>query len=97
MTEPVADPSVTHEFRRRRRRQLMATPFFVAAMLAVFLSLDPELAVLPPEAGGAGFLVIIGLVVFSRANWRCPACRSYLGRSLRQRFCSSCGARLVEA
>ena len=40
-------------------------------------------------------LAYVGLtVLFSLANWRCPACHRFLGRYGNPRFCSKCGAPL---
>jgi hypothetical protein len=47
----------------------------------------------PAETPLAVF-VIGALWVFTLLNWRCPACKTYLGHTLNPVFCSSCGARL---
>lgn len=85
------------EFAKRRRRQLLAL-IPVAAVVAVFFTANEKtgtsplgpIAVVMPLA----LAVLVGVVIFSFANWRCPACKKYLGRSLNPRFCSDCGVEL---
>ena len=43
---------------------------------------------------GAAFALVLGAVVFSFQNWRCPSCNGYLGKAISPRFCSKCGAAL---
>ena len=44
------------------------------------------------EVVAAGsFVVILGVVLFSLKNWRCPACNAYLGKGMAPSFCSKCG------
>ena len=42
-------------------------------------------------------ILVLGIAyqVFSRFNWRCPACGGKLKRFLRTPSCRNCGARLV--
>jgi hypothetical protein len=48
-----------------------------------------------PVAGTTYFVIIavMGGVIFSAANWRCPACGDYLGQRINQRKCLNCGIR----
>jgi len=39
-------------------------------------------------------IVIAAFIVFSILNWRCPACRKYLGADINRDRCKKCGARL---
>lgn len=34
------------------------------------------------------------VLIFSLINWKCPACRKYLGRSFYPNYCSKCGVAL---
>ncbi len=39
-------------------------------------------------------IIAIGGLAASYLNWRCPACKRYLGRMMNQKVCRKCGARL---
>lgn len=95
-----ADPQIISEFKRRRTKQIIAVIPFIAAMIPLFL-LD--------EAGPAGLFgissivigstciaILIAGLIFSVINWRCPACNSYLGKTISPRFCQKCGAQLMQ-
>jgi hypothetical protein len=85
------------EFRLRRRRQwIMALPFLLV-MGAVALAREPgdSLFGLAPRVWvPVALAVLAGAVVFSLRNWRCPACKGYLGRGFGPRFCPRCGVAL---
>lgn len=83
------------QFARRRRNQLL---LFIPVAIAIapfainsggsFLGLDP--LIWPFVTIG----IVLAAFVFSRYNWRCPACNKYLGNSINPEFCSKCGAQL---
>ncbi|MFX0199891.1 MAG: hypothetical protein ACFFCW_27525 [Candidatus Hodarchaeota archaeon] len=86
------------QFAARRRRQLIATlPFIILIILfatinestGLVLGSIPISIFLP-----IFFIAIIGLLVFSIKNWRCPACNKYLGKAFNPSFCSKCGVAL---
>jgi len=89
---------VVSEFRKRERRQLLAVLPLMLAVVAAKLAHD--------HTGGAVFALpawsfyvmavalVVGAVVFSVLNWRCPACRRYLGRGAIRETCPRCGRRL---
>jgi hypothetical protein len=84
---------VRQAFARRRRNQFIATA--PALLAAVGLGVAGSAAI--PLAGTiqvAAVAVLIGAVAYAFRNWRCPACDSYLGRTLNPRFCPKCGAEL---
>lgn len=85
-------------FELRRRRQLVATvPTVIVIFATAILQRDGSgtLAGVPEPVIGSLFVVaIVGILVFSLLNWRCPACQSYLGRSISPRFCQKCGVEL---
>lgn len=82
---------------RRRRQLLVAVPFFIA-VLALAVSGDGNrqdlfgipLAIWGPTLG----VIVVGLLLFSLRNWRCPACDKYLGKAMNPRFCAKCGVAL---
>jgi len=82
---------------RRRRQILLAVPL-VATMLAFIVGTEEQaetifgfpLAVAAPIF----FAFIVGALIFSFKNWRCPACDKYLGKVWSPRHCHSCGVAL---
>ncbi|MEO8277471.1 MAG: hypothetical protein ABI639_14755 [Thermoanaerobaculia bacterium] len=92
------------QFRRRKRRQLILLVPIVGVMLLSFWlrgHLGPAgqanglVAGMPPAMPGIFvFAVVIGALVFSFRNWRCPACDRYLGKGSAPRFCPKCGVEL---
>jgi Mn2+/Fe2+ NRAMP family transporter len=42
----------------------------------------------------AQILVILAFINFTAFNWRCPACKKYMGNDMNPRGCKKCGARL---
>jgi hypothetical protein len=89
-----------HQFAQRRKRQLFATIPVVGAVLLVIAAdrlRTPVLGISPSVMAPFAFAVVVGMVVFTLVNWRCPACNSYLGKRLNPSFCSSCGVQLRES
>jgi hypothetical protein len=86
------------QFAARRRRQLMVTvPFiiFIFLFAAINEGTGKVLGLIPVSVFfPVFFIAIIGLLVFSFKNWRCPACNKYLGKAYNPSFCSKCGAGL---
>lgn|SRR5262245_41763106 len=79
---------------RRRRQLLLAVPLFalVITMAVRSDSATPDILGIPPAVYGPIFLVLVlGALIFSFLNWRCPACKGYLGKAISPRFCSKCG------
>jgi hypothetical protein len=86
------------QFAVRRKRQIaLAIPLIVLIVAAAMTS-DKRTGVvfgLPQSVAGPVFLaVMIGALLFSFRNWRCPACHKYLGKEISPRFCAKCGAAL---
>jgi phage FluMu protein Com len=48
---------------------------------------------LQPMILGTAFL-LLATAGFSWLNWRCPACRKFLGKSLTPDYCPKCGVEL---
>jgi len=85
------------EFRVRQTRQIISIA--VALLLVLLLAAvhkRPDL--FGAHAGttlfGLQALIIAAFVGFSAANWRCPACRSFLGSDIHRIVCRKCGAHL---
>lgn len=66
----------------------------VLVLAAIYAPADPPDAVAIPIF--VFFVVVIaGVIGFSFWNWRCPACKRYMGKhGFGIRFCHRCGARL---
>ena len=68
----------------------------IAAILLLVFSEGKEelfgipLVVLAPTV----LVVILGGIVFSLKNWRCPGCYKYLGKGMSPKFCAKCGVPL---
>ena len=86
------------EFAARRRRQLMvAGPLIILTVLFVTANESTGLVLgsIPISVLLPVFIVaVIGAVVFSLKNWRCPACNKYLGKAFNPSFCPKCGVGL---
>lgn len=84
------------QFRARRKRQLMvAVPSILVAVAFAFLPRGASIAGVSPDVIGAAVVAfVLGALIFSARNWRCPACNVYLGSSISQRFCRKCGVQL---
>lgn len=94
--ETADDPElVITRFRSRRNRQFILAGVVIAMVMIQILfgrsnqstQLERFIAITLPA-------VVVGGLVFSLFNWRCPKCNGYLGRSLNPRYCSKCGAQL---
>ncbi|MBP7274977.1 MAG: hypothetical protein KBA51_02105 [Kiritimatiellae bacterium] len=94
------NPEVIAEFQRRRRRQLIAVVPIMGALFPLFMldhaGPDGLFGIPTAVLGPVCIAIMIAGVVFSLINWRCPACKSYLGKAMHPRFCQKCGAQLQE-
>jgi hypothetical protein len=92
--EPERD--VIREYRGRQNRQLAGLLPVAVAVVGLFLwdggrvaeSRSTMTAVLCTG-------VLIGYMVYSYFNWRCPVCRGYLGRTWNPHLCPHCGTRFL--
>jgi rubrerythrin len=88
------------EFRVRRKRQIVLAIALVApaAVFAIFADgkkgEETLLGLSPALVAPVFLLLVLGAIVFSFRNWRCPACDRYLGKGGNPRFCPKCGAPL---
>ena len=98
--EPNDDVVRVHrEYAVRRKRQLLATIPVLAILVLFFLVADRDAVEAPfgltKETATFSMVAVIVVVFgFSLWNWRCPACRRYLGKTWNPRFCHGCGAEL---
>lgn len=92
------DYEIIAAFRAKRRRQMfIAVAVFPLLFLRLFRSSLDQLPFYN-EDWFAILLIgfIVGCIVFSLVNWRCPQCNKYLGRDMQQKFCKKCGVQLDE-
>jgi hypothetical protein len=97
--------SVAEQFQRRRSRMLALYPIVLLCLSVLGLFLGAS--VVGPDGWlrrmlgwwgwepiifGTAFLVGMACAVFAFVNWRCPACRNYLGPVLNVPACRKCGA-----
>jgi hypothetical protein len=98
MEQKSGDPNVMSEFKQKKTRQLLAAIPAVLAIVPLVIAEDVgpnglwgiPIIVLAPIC----LVVILGVLVFSLINWRCPGCKGYLGKKISPRFCSKCGIQL---
>jgi hypothetical protein len=77
------------EFAKRRKRQfLVLIP--VLAVFVLFVTVDETTGATPIGPAAIvlplAFVIILGILVFSFTNWRCPACSKYLGKGISPKF-----------
>ena len=88
---------IRKEFRQRQSSQLLSIA--VSLLLILLLALvqkRPDLfGELPKDTvSGLQIIVISAFIAFSVFNWRCPACKKYLGPDINRHLCKKCGTRL---
>jgi hypothetical protein len=91
--------SFKEEFAARRKRQLiLVVPVAVVLIGFGVLADEPsgvDVLGLPSAVVVTALgLLVVGAVVFSFMNWRCPACNTYLGKGMNPHFCPKCGVAL---
>jgi hypothetical protein len=82
---------------RWRRQLIVAIPLII--VLIAFATANEGTGLvfgaIPIKIFAPIFIIaIIGALIFSFKNWRCPACDKYLGKAFNPKFCSKCGAAL---
>lgn len=78
---------------RRRRQMVVSVPVFLVIFGVILLQKRGQ-TLLGLEEGSLVaflFLTIAAGIAFSLWNWRCPACRQYMGKQMNPKFCSGCG------
>jgi Na+/citrate or Na+/malate symporter len=82
------------QFALRKRRQIVLSVPLIAIIIAALAFKDRTESAAFDLVGPLFFISIVGALIFSLWNWRCPACSKYLGKSLSPRFCPKCGVSL---
>ena len=87
------------QFAERRKRQIMLAVPLVGVFVAFAIFSDEKSQVALPGIPMTLFaplvlVAVVGALIFSLRNWRCPACDRYLGKGASPRFCPKCGVPL---
>ncbi|RJQ20532.1 MAG: hypothetical protein C4560_04860 [Nitrospiraceae bacterium] len=91
------DNHFTREFWRRQGRQLLAiaAALFLVLLLAVVYKRQDLFGEYSKNTLVAAQIVVITVFIgFTAFNWRCPACKKYLGKDISKRACRHCKTRL---
>ncbi len=83
----------------KQRQKLIIIPLILLTVFAIFMSIAGES--IRQYVNSQYFLIAtvitaILTMVFSYYNWRCPSCKSYLGRNMSVETCPKCGVRLTD-
>lgn len=76
--------------KRRRRQSVIAGLSAASGLTALFLGRSN----VPLPWLLAAVLALAALALLALQNWRCPACRRYLGRGPNPSMCPGCGVAL---
>lgn len=80
---------------RRRKQIILAIPLIAVIVLLVSSEGKDSVLGMPLTVAGPGaVIVILAGLAFSLYNWRCPACKKYLGKAISPKFCAGCGEEL---
>lgn len=84
---------------RRRRYQNLLAVLVLPLVIVMRFSVNAEAGTVFGVSAQVGFpvvlAVLVGTMVFSLRNWRCPACSKYLGAAFRgPKHCPNCGVKL---
>lgn len=86
------------EFKKRKTRQLLIGLLLIPSIFVIAFLSETETELIAGISNmsvivGAGAVFITG-IIFSFINWRCPNCKTYLGKRFNPKFCSDCGTEL---
>lgn len=87
---------VKREFEVCKSRQLLTIIPLAPAALVAFLFGDkgPSASLVETRLAWSAVAVVVAVLLFSFWNWRCPSCRSYLGKRGNPKHCPKCGVEL---
>ena len=86
---------IKREFVKLQGRQIVAVAialFMVILMAVVYKRNDLFGEYSSDSLFAAQVIVISAFIGFTVNNWRCPACKKYLGRDIHRRECRNCRA-----
>jgi heme A synthase len=91
------DKQIKREFWRRQGRQFLATAvalFLVLAAAVVYKRSDLFGDYSKDTIFAVQLVVILAFIGYTAFNWRCPACKKYLGSDIFKLTCRHCKTRL---
>lgn len=71
-------------FKKRKRLQMIVTSVVVIMIIVLVVTGFEKI----------GSILVFVALIFSKFNWRCPKCNSYLGKG-NPKHCIKCGEQLV--
>lgn len=92
--EAHTDDQIRAEFRKRRTIQFGLVALAVVALVLVLADVGLTGEGTASVLTAISAVVVVLVLVASLINWRCPACKRYLGRGFVPKFCRHCGASL---
>ncbi|UCH81324.1 MAG: hypothetical protein JSW20_01610 [Nitrospiraceae bacterium] len=88
---------IKREFWQRQGRQILAIAvalFLIILMAVVYKRQDLFGEYSKNTLVSAQLAVITAFICFTVFNWRCPACKKYLGKDIHKHLCRHCKTRL---
>jgi hypothetical protein len=89
------NPQVMAEYANRRKKQLMVSIPLVLVIFGFVFGENAEAGTIlgfPAQyAGPVFFVIVVGALIFSFFNWKCPGCNKYLGKAFNPKYCHHCG------
>ena len=85
------------QFRERKKRQKAVSVLVIVLLVPVFIIRafpNSPMSDYVFFVGIGFFAAVVSAIVFSRKNWRCPACGKYLGQGMNPKHCPNCGIAL---
>ncbi len=83
------------EFARRELVQYVVGALGLAAVVALFVVSHRTPSLIGDVDVRHATVAVLGTAYgLTYWNWRCPACRTYLGRRVRMKHCPNCGVAL---
>ncbi|MCB1195840.1 hypothetical protein KDK77_06620 [bacterium] len=98
MTTKEFNPVTAASFKKKKSLQVIFSLPLIASIVGIILLKKGFLGQVDKTYGDILYLcAIINVAVYAGVtiiNWRCPSCKSYLGRNTSISFCPSCGEQL---
>ena len=91
------DRQIKRDFVKLQGRQIVAVAialFMVILMAVVYKRNDLFGEYSSDSLIAAQFIVISAFIGFTASNWRCPACKKYLGKDIHKSVCRQCNTSL---
>jgi rubrerythrin len=83
--------------RKKRNKYIVTVAMFIIVIAALIARTYPGFSIAGVSGDAIGFIavgIVVLLIIYSSFDWRCPACKNILGRSMNPKRCPSCGVKL---